>query len=149
MMILTVVDKNMKARDAIEIVRQQKARAAMGKSSVVYVRGRRVEPSKMQQYLHRVSESVANEILLNTADDLVTEYNPYSSNARVIVRTPSPDINSPGSPLVPKRLDDPTDFRLPQECMQILTGHLSGGYESRKWEINPETCGPDTINSCA
>ena len=149
MMILTVVDKNMKARDAIEIVRQQKARAAMGKSSVVYVRGRRVEPSKMQQYLHRVSESVANEILLNTADDLVTEYNPYSSNARVIVRTPSPDLNSPGSPLVPKRLDDPADFRLPQECMQILTGHLSGGYESRKWEINPEICGPDTINSCA
>ena len=148
-MISTVVDKNMKARDAIEIVRQQKARAAMGKSSVVYVRGRRVEPSKMQQYLHRVSEAVANEILLNTSDETVAEYSPYSANARVIVRTPSPEVNSPRSPVMPQRLDDPMDLRLPHECMQILTSHLSGGYESGRWKLNPEIGGPDTINSCA
>lgn len=139
----------MKARDAIEIVRQQKARAAMGKSSVVYVRGRRVEPSKMQQYLHRVSEAVANEILLNTADDTVTDLALYRSNARVIVRTPSPELNAPGSPTLPKRLDDPIDFRLPQECMQILTGYISGGYETGRWKLSQQLGGPDTINSCA
>ncbi|EMR67349.1 hypothetical protein UCREL1_5651 [Eutypa lata UCREL1] len=142
------IDKNMKARDAIEIVRQQKARAAMGKSSVVYVRGRRVEPSKMQQYLHRVSEAVANEILLNTADDTVTDLSLYS-NARVIVRTPSPELSAPGSPNLPKRLNDPINLRLPQECMQILTSYISGGYETGRWKLDSQLGGPDTINSCA
>ncbi|RYO97646.1 hypothetical protein DL766_001144 [Monosporascus sp. MC13-8B] len=145
-----IVDKNMKARDAIEIVRQQKARAAMGKSSVVYVRGRRVEPSKMQQYLHRVSEAVANEILLGTSDDSVSlEFNSYPANARVVVRTPSPDLTAPKSPTLPKRLDDPIDLRLPQECMQLLTSHMTSGYESGRWKVDPQIGGPDTVNSCA
>ncbi len=121
----------------------------MGKSSVVYVRGRRVEPSKMQQYLHRVSEAVANEILLNTSDNTVTDMIPYPANARVIVRTPSPTLSAPGSPMLPKRLDDPIDLRLPQECMQILTSHISGGYETGRWKLSPQLGGPDTLNSCA
>jgi hypothetical protein len=44
------IEKKIKAEDAVEIFRQQTARAKAGKSSVAYVRGRKINPDRLQRY---------------------------------------------------------------------------------------------------
>jgi len=139
------IDKNMKARDAAEIIRQQKARAALGKSSVVYIRGKRIEPSKMQQYLARASATVTTQIFEDSPDDSDSKSPPRPNF--VVCRTPSPDPED--SMFIPPRLDDPNDLRVPQECMHILRNYVSGGFETGKWKLDPQIGGPDTYNSLA
>jgi len=44
------IEKKIKAEDAVEIFRQQTARAKAGKPSVAYVRGRKITPDRLQRY---------------------------------------------------------------------------------------------------
>lgn len=44
------IEKKIKAEDAVEIFRQQTARSNAGKPSVVYIRGRKITPDRLQRY---------------------------------------------------------------------------------------------------
>ena len=44
------IEKKIKAEDAVEIFRQQTARTNAGKPSVVYIRGRKISPDRLQRY---------------------------------------------------------------------------------------------------
>jgi hypothetical protein len=118
----------MKARDVVEIFRQQRRRAAQGKSSVAYINGQLVEPERIRQYLHRASPKVADEIYriaTSDVDDACDGAGSASGNS-VVCRTPSPP---------PRTLHDPPDLRIPHECLLILRSYVSSGYESGLWEL--------------
>lgn len=118
----------MKARDVVEIFRQQRRRAAQGKSSVAYINGQLIEPERIRQYLHRASPKVADEIYrIATSDPGDTcEGEASGSGNSVVCRTPSPP---------PRTLHDPPDLRIPHECLLILRSYVNSGYESGLWDF--------------
>ncbi|KAI1811928.1 hypothetical protein GGS20DRAFT_66433 [Poronia punctata] len=128
------IEKKIKAEDAVEIFRQQTARAKAGKPSVAYVRGRKITPDRLQRYRYRAAALVSEQILLaekELADSPTgpTDLSPASSY--VVCRTPSPEPEDP--PTLSPRLDDPTDFKVPLDCMHILKGYVAGSIMSGAW----------------
>ncbi|KAH9885485.1 hypothetical protein F4778DRAFT_774281 [Xylariomycetidae sp. FL2044] len=124
------IEKKIKAEDAVEIFRQQTARAKAGKPTVAYVRGRRINPDRLQRYRYRAAAAVTQQILeVERGLDSAAR---ASSRSQIICRTPSP--SPPGSPTISKRLEDPIELRVPHECMQILGNYLSGAFEAGTWQ---------------
>ncbi|KAI1153744.1 hypothetical protein F4825DRAFT_238884 [Nemania diffusa] len=130
------IEKKIKAEDAVEIFRQQTARAKAGKSSVVYIRGRKINPERLQRYRYRAAAIVSEQILMVEKEPAIppSELSPQLSH--IVCRTPSP---TPDSPSFSPRLDDPTDFKVPHECMLILKNYIDGSVEAGVWRQAPST----------
>ncbi|KAI1322747.1 hypothetical protein F5Y16DRAFT_29118 [Xylariaceae sp. FL0255] len=124
------IEKKIKAEDAVEIFRRQTARAKEGKETVAYVRGRKINPDRLQRYRYRAAAVVSEQILL--AEKELNEITPSSfgsSSSHVICRTPSPE------PSIAPSLQDPPEVRIPRECMQILQNYLAGGFQDGAWVV--------------
>ncbi|CAJ2505159.1 Uu.00g125530.m01.CDS01 [Anthostomella pinea] len=128
------IEKKIKAEDAVEIFRQQTARAKAGKSSVAYVRGRRINPDRLQRYRYRAAAVVSEQILLveRESSESSPEAQPVQTSSHIICRTPSPGPCD--TPSISPRLEDPPDLKVPQECMQILGNYIAGSFEAGVWQ---------------
>ncbi|KAI0391944.1 hypothetical protein F5Y17DRAFT_384075 [Xylariaceae sp. FL0594] len=129
------IEKKIKAGDAVEIFRQQTVRAKAGKPSVAYIRGRKITPDRLQRYRYRAAAIVSEQILLverELANAPSSEVVPASSN--VVCRTPSPSPPPEvAPPTLSPRLDDPTELKVPLECMRILESYVAGSITSGAW----------------
>ncbi|GAW13977.1 hypothetical protein ANO14919_033690 [Xylariales sp. No.14919] len=128
------IEKKIKAEDAVEIFRQQSARTKAGKSSVVYIRGRKINPDRLQRYRYRAPPPVSEKIFM-VERELSTSPSEFSTSSHIICRTPSP------SP----QLEDPADFKAPLQCMQILEGYIVSSVESRAWHVSNTAPVPDAF----
>ncbi|KAI8631341.1 hypothetical protein F5Y19DRAFT_27410 [Xylariaceae sp. FL1651] len=126
------IEKKIKAEDAVEIFRQQTARAKAGKSSVAYVRGRKISSDRLQRYRYRAAAIVSEQILMVEKELATSPSELMPASSHVICRTPSPGPED--SPTISPQLEDPTDFKIPHECMQILKGYIAGSIEARVWQ---------------
>ncbi|KAL7622572.1 hypothetical protein AAE478_008079 [Parahypoxylon ruwenzoriense] len=131
------IEKKIKAEEAVEIFRQQTARAAAGKPTVAYIRGRRIDPDRLQRYRYRAAPLISKKIM-RAERGVVDEDGEPSIMTQVVCRTPSPspspdttDSNVSISP----RLEEPTELRIPHECMQILRNFIFGAFESGMWQM--------------
>ncbi|KAI0019147.1 hypothetical protein F4780DRAFT_771362 [Xylariomycetidae sp. FL0641] len=137
------IEKKIKAEDAVEIFRQQTARAKAGKSSVAYVRGRRINPDRLQRYRYRAAALVSEQILLAeraSSSSTSSSSSPESATAasHIICRTPSPELSE--TPSISPRLEDPPVFKVPQDCMHILGNYIIGSFEAGVWQqTDPDT----------
>ncbi|KAI1101247.1 hypothetical protein F4804DRAFT_15708 [Jackrogersella minutella] len=131
------IEKKIKASEAVEIFRQQTARAAAGKPTVAYIRGRRIDPDRLQRYRYRAAPIISKKIMRaeKGADD---EGSSSSRITQVVCRTPSPspspdtaDSNVSISP----RIEEPTELRVPHECMQILRNFINGAFDNGIWQM--------------
>ncbi|KAI3333968.1 hypothetical protein F4824DRAFT_502667 [Ustulina deusta] len=129
------IEKKIKAEDAVEIFRQQTARSNAGKPSVVYIRGRKITPDRLQRYRYRAAAMVLEKILVveKGLSNSRSETTPTSSH--IVCRTPSPSPSPDDSPTLSPQLEDPTDFKVPDECMRILRGYIAGSVESGAWRV--------------
>lgn len=130
------IEKKIKAEEAVEIFRQQTARAAEGKPTVAYIRGRRVDPDRLQRYRYRAAPLVSEKIM--HAEKGGDEDTKSSRVSQIVCRTPSPspspdtaDSNLSISP----RLEEPTELRIPHECMQILRNFIHGAFDGGLWQM--------------
>ncbi|KAI0173556.1 Clr5 domain-containing protein [Hypoxylon sp. FL1284] len=133
------IEKKIKAEEAVEIFRQQTARAAAGKPTVAYIRGRRIDPDRLQRYRYRAAPLVSKKIL-NVEKG--TDEQHSSRISQVVCRTPSPspspdatDSNLSISP----RMEEPTELKVPHECMQILRNFIHGAFDSGMWQMASES----------
>ncbi|KAI1263152.1 hypothetical protein F5Y18DRAFT_429239 [Xylariaceae sp. FL1019] len=130
------IEKKIKAEDAVEIFRQQTARAKKGKETVAYVRGRKINPDRLQRYRYRAAAVVSEQILMaeNELNAALSESAPVTSH--VICRTPSPSPSpTPSPPSLCPSPDDPLDFKIPLDCIAILKSYLAGASESGAWQV--------------
>ncbi|KAJ2976018.1 hypothetical protein NUW58_g8197 [Xylaria curta] len=145
------IEKKIKAEDAVEIFRQLTARAKAGKRSVAFIRGRKVNLERLQRYRYRAAAIVSEQILRAENDpvDFTTEISPSSPSSDVHCRTPSPSPSpSPppeDRPTLFRRLEDPTDLRVPRECMQILSSYIAGSVRAGVWQVTSTTPVPDAF----
>ncbi|KAI0533902.1 hypothetical protein GGR58DRAFT_516561 [Xylaria digitata] len=128
------IEKKIKAEDAVEIFRQQSARTKAGKSSVVYIRGRRVSPERLQRYRYRAPPQVSEQIFL-VERDLDASPPDTATSSHIVCRTPSPSPQP----------EDPADFKAPLQCMQILRGYIINSVESRAWQVSNTDPVPDAF----
>ncbi|KAI2610559.1 hypothetical protein GGR54DRAFT_643390 [Hypoxylon sp. NC1633] len=136
------IEKKIKAEEAVEIFRQQTARAAAGKPTVAYIRGRRIDPDRLQRYRYRAAPLVSKKIMrAEKGSSEEAEETKLSKTSQVICRTPSPspspdttDSNLSISP----RLEEPTELRIPHECMQILGNFVNGAFDGGLWQMASE-----------
>ncbi|KAJ3580250.1 hypothetical protein NPX13_g305 [Xylaria arbuscula] len=137
------IEKKIKAEDAVEIFRQQTARTNAGKPSVVYIRGRKISPDRLQRYRYRAAAMVLEQILVveNGANTSRTIMAPESSH--IVCRTPSPTPE--GSPILSTQLSDPTDLKVPHDCMSILKGYIAGSIEAGAWRVSTTAPVPDAF----
>ncbi|KAI0009260.1 hypothetical protein F4779DRAFT_627948 [Xylariaceae sp. FL0662B] len=133
------IEKKIKAEEAIEIFRQQTARAAAGKSTVAYVRGRRIDPDRLQRYRYRAAPGVSKRIMRAEKGMANSDSTRLS---QIICRTPSPspspETTNSAISLSP-RVEEPTVLRIPHECMQILRNFIAGGFETGLWQMQAQS----------
>ncbi|KAI1446571.1 Clr5 domain-containing protein [Annulohypoxylon stygium] len=130
------IEKKIKASEAVEIFRQQTARAAAGKPTVAYIRGRRIDPDRLQRYRYRAAPLISKKIM--RAEKGADDDGSNSRISQVICRTPSPspspdttDSNVSISPSI----EEPTELRVPHECMQILRNFINGAFDNGIWQM--------------
>ncbi|KAI0836374.1 hypothetical protein F5Y06DRAFT_288584 [Hypoxylon sp. FL0890] len=128
------IEKKIKAEEAVEIFRQQTARAAAGKPTVAYIRGRRIDPDRLQRYRYRAAPLISKKIMRaeKGADD---EESGSSRITQVVCRTPSPSPSPDSAVSISPRLEEPTELRVPHECMQILHNFINGAFDSGIWQM--------------
>ncbi|KAI0554049.1 hypothetical protein F4679DRAFT_394547 [Xylaria curta] len=136
------IEKKIKAEDAVEIFRQQMARAKAGKPSVAYIRGRRINPDRLQRYRYRAAPVVSEQIL-KAEKELASS--PSNTSSDIICRTPSPSPPPENPPSISPQLDDPIDLKVPYDCMQILGKYVAGSVEARVWEVASTAPVPDAF----
>ncbi|KAI1132876.1 hypothetical protein F5Y10DRAFT_171334 [Nemania abortiva] len=137
------IEKKIKAEDAVEIFRQQTARAKAGKSSVVYIRGRKINPERLQRYRYRAAAIVSEQILM-VEKELTSSPSAVSPpSSHIVCRTPSPSPEDP--PTLSPQLDDPTDFKVPHECMHILGNYVAGSVAAGVWRQASTAPVPDAF----
>ncbi|KAI1141782.1 Clr5 domain-containing protein [Hypoxylon sp. FL0543] len=134
------IEKKIKAEEAVEIFRQQTARAAAGKPTVAYIRGRRIDPDRLQRYRYRAAPLISKKIMRaeKGADD---EESSSSRITQVVCRTPSPSPSpdaTDSAVSISPRLEEPTELRVPHECMQILHNFINGAFDSGIWQMAAE-----------
>ncbi|OTA95626.1 hypothetical protein M434DRAFT_393672 [Hypoxylon sp. CO27-5] len=134
------IEKKIKAEEAVEIFRQQTARAAAGKPTVAYIRGRRIDPDRLQRYRYRAAPLISKKIMRaeKGADD---EASGSSRMTQVVCRTPSPSPSpdaTDSAVSISPRLEEPTELRVPHECMQILHNFINGAFDSGIWHMAAE-----------
>ncbi|KAI5856705.1 hypothetical protein GGS23DRAFT_395881 [Durotheca rogersii] len=131
------IEKKIKAEEAVEIFRQQTARAAVGKPTVAYIRGRRIDPDRLQRYRYRAAPLISKKIM-RAEKGVVDKDGEPSRMTQVVCRTPSPSPSpdtTNSSVSISPRLEEPTELRIPHECMQILRNFIYGAFDSGMWEM--------------
>ena len=86
---------------------------------------------------------VLEQILVveNGANTSRTIMAPESSH--IVCRTPSPTPE--GSPTLFTQPDDPIDFKVPHDCMNILRGYIAGSIEAGGWQVSSTAPVPDAF----
>lgn len=135
------IEKKIKAEEAVEIFRQQTARAAAGKPTVAYIRGRRIDPDRLQRYRYRAAPVISKKII---SAEKGTDDEPSSNSSRiaqVICRTPSPSPSpdaTDSAVSISPRMEEPTELKVPHECMQILRNFINGAFDNGMWQMASE-----------
>ncbi|KAI1083227.1 Clr5 domain-containing protein [Whalleya microplaca] len=127
------VHKNLRAEQVGKLLVQQGRRAAVGKTSVAFVHGRRIDRDRLHAYLQRVSPARRREL-----ESVLSGYQEPGENRidwDIVCRTPSPEPSPP--PYLPPHLDAPDDLRLPEECMRIVHNYVYGAVDNALWQITP------------
>ncbi|KAI2615700.1 hypothetical protein GGR54DRAFT_265572 [Hypoxylon sp. NC1633] len=117
--------KKLRAHQVAELLVQRGKRAAIGKTSVSFVHGRKVDADRLNTYLRRVSPARRKELeaILSGRSELSAA---QRRSIEIICRTPSPE---PEPEPVPRRLEAPDGLRLPEECVQIVYSYVSGAFD--------------------
>ncbi|KAI1758157.1 hypothetical protein F4782DRAFT_15513 [Xylaria castorea] len=136
------IEKKIKAEDAVEIFRQQTARAKAGKPSVAYIRGRRINPDRLQRYRYRAA-TIVSEQILKAEKEPTGSLSKISSD--IVCRTPSPSPTPEDPPTLSPQLDDPIDLKVPHDCMQILGKYVAGSVEAGVWQVASTAPVPDAF----
>ncbi|KAI0438969.1 hypothetical protein F4803DRAFT_70863 [Xylaria telfairii] len=139
------IEKKIKAEDAVEIFRQQTARAKAGKTSVAYIRGRKINPDRLQRYRYRAAAIVSEQILLAERELAISSSKLSAASSHIVCRTPSPSPPPEGTPTLSPQLDDPTEFKVPHDCMQILGKYIAGSVEAGVWQVASTEPVPDAF----
>ncbi|KAI1429856.1 hypothetical protein F5Y12DRAFT_341345 [Xylaria sp. FL1777] len=137
------IEKKIKAEDAVEIFRQQTARTNAGKPSVVYIRGRKINPDRLQRYRYRAAAMVLEQILVVEKGQSTSRSDTSPASSHIVCRTPSPDPEA--SPTLAPRLEDPIDLKVPRECMHILKNYIASSVESGAWQVASTAPVPDAF----
>ncbi|KAI0843044.1 hypothetical protein F5Y06DRAFT_79787 [Hypoxylon sp. FL0890] len=127
--------KKLRAHQVAELLVQQGKRAAVGKSSVSFVHGRKIDSDRLNTYLRRVSPARRKELMEILSGRAELGAAQQRSIEEIICRTPSPE---PESEPLPRRLEAPDGLRLPEECMQIVRSYVSGAFDAALWQTTPE-----------
>ncbi|KAI8950339.1 hypothetical protein F4801DRAFT_349081 [Xylaria longipes] len=135
------IEKKIKAEDAVEIFRQQTARAKAGKPSVAYIRGRKINPDRLQRYRYRAAAIVSEQILKAEKEPAKI----LATSSHIVLRTPSPSPTPEDTPILAPQLDDPTDFKVPDDCMRILGKYIAGSVEAGAWQVASTASVPDAF----
>ncbi|KAI1374111.1 hypothetical protein F4677DRAFT_179924 [Hypoxylon crocopeplum] len=127
--------KKLRAHQVAELLVQCGKRAAVGKTSVSFVHGRKIDADRLNTYLRRVSPARRKELeaILSGRMDLGAAQK--RSIEEIICRTPSPE---PEPEPVPRRIEAPDSLRLPEECMQIVHSYVGGAFEAALFQLTPE-----------
>ncbi|KAI0408444.1 hypothetical protein F4802DRAFT_413259 [Xylaria palmicola] len=137
------IEKKIKAGDAVEIFRQQTARAIAGKPSVAYIRGRKINADRLQRYRYRAAALVSEQILRAEREPAIFSSEVSPPAPHIVCRTPSPTPEDP--PTLTPQLQDPVDLRVPLECMQILRNYIAGSVEAGVWQVASTAPVPDAF----
>ncbi|KAI1390187.1 uncharacterized protein F4822DRAFT_227967 [Hypoxylon trugodes] len=129
--------KKLRAHQVAELLVQRGRRAAVGKTSVAFVHGRKIDSDRLNTYLRRVSPARRKELLAILAGGTELAGSQKRSIEEIICRTPSPEPE-PESVPAPRRLDAPDGLRLPEECMQIVQSYIGGAFDSSIWHVTPD-----------
>ena len=128
--------KNIRSKDAEQVVLRKRQRDAVGKQAHrIIVRGRRFEWEDIERHLRRNPRLRAKT---NTASQQLE----IGSSTDVIVRTPSPDPALAFS--VPPLLEADDDLRVAEELGRILRDYIRGQTEARLWVVQDAMIGPSS-----
>lgn len=127
--------KKLRAHQVAELLVQRGKRAAVGKHSVSFVHGRKIDSDRLNTYLRRVSPARRKELEAILSGKLDASGAQRRSIEEIICRTPSPE---PEPEPVPRYLDAPDGLRLPEECMQIVHNYVGGAFDASLWQIGPD-----------
>ncbi|KAI0201513.1 hypothetical protein F4808DRAFT_459642 [Astrocystis sublimbata] len=140
------IEKKIKAEDAVEIFRQQMARAKDGKPSVAYIRGRKISHDRLQRYRYRAAAMVSEQIIMAEREMVHSpSKSSTTSSSHIVLRTPSPSPTPESPPTLAPQIDDPTDFKVLQECMLILADYIAGSVTSKAWQVASTAPVPDAF----
>ncbi|KAI1106617.1 hypothetical protein F4804DRAFT_5811 [Jackrogersella minutella] len=123
--------KKLRAHQVAELLVQRGKRAAVGKTSVSFVHGRKIDSDRLNTYLRRVSPARRKELMAILSGRVEMAGTSKRSIEDIICRTPSPE---PEPELVPRRLDAPDSLRLPEECIQIIQNYVGGAFDMSLWQ---------------
>ncbi|KAL7628663.1 hypothetical protein AAE478_000178 [Parahypoxylon ruwenzoriense] len=125
--------KKLRAHQVAELLVQRSRRAAVGKSSVSFVHGRKIDTDRLDTYLRRVSAARRVELEAILLGSVKLGRGQRRNLEDIICRTPSPE---PGP--VPRYLDAPDGLRLPEECIQIVQNYVDGAFGAALWQTTSE-----------
>ncbi|KAI5861812.1 Clr5 domain-containing protein [Durotheca rogersii] len=125
--------KKLRAHQVAELLVQHSRRAAVGKASVSYVHGRKVDVDRLNTYLRRVSPARRKELEAIRSGEVQLASDQRRRLGVIICRTPSPEPES-----MLRRLDAPDSLRLPEECLQIVRDYVRGAFEASLWHTTPQ-----------
>ncbi|KAI1094961.1 hypothetical protein F5B19DRAFT_481953 [Rostrohypoxylon terebratum] len=128
--------KKLRAHQVAELLVQRGKRAAVGKSSVSFVGGRKIDSDRLNTYLRRVSPARRRELIAILSGRVELAGTQKRSIVDIICRTPSPGPE-PELETLPRPLDAPDSLRLPEECMQIIQSYIEGAFDSSLWKTTP------------
>ncbi|OTA69158.1 hypothetical protein K449DRAFT_86696 [Hypoxylon sp. EC38] len=127
--------KKLRAHQVAELLVQRGKRAAVGKTSVSFVHGRKIDSDRLNTYLRRVSPSRRKELMAILSGNVELGPAQKRSIEEIICRTPSPE---PEPEPMPRRIEAPDSLRLPEECMQIVQSYVNGAFDAAMWQITPD-----------
>ncbi|KAI1653593.1 Clr5 domain-containing protein [Daldinia decipiens] len=127
--------KKLRAHQVAELLVQRGRRAAVGKPSVSFVHGRKVDADRLNAYLRRVSPTSRKELMAILSGKIESAEAQKRSIEEIICRTPSP---KPEPASIPRRVEAPDSLRLPEECMQIVQSYVGGALEGSLWQLTPD-----------
>ncbi|KAI2619429.1 Clr5 domain-containing protein [Hypomontagnella submonticulosa] len=125
--------KKLRAHQVAELLVQRGRRAAVGKTSVSFVHGRKIDSDRLNTYLRRVSPARRKELMAILSGKVELGSAQKRSIEEIICRTPSPEPEE-----VPRRLEAPDNLRLPEECMQIVQSYVGGAFEGALWQTTSD-----------
>ncbi|KAI1447710.1 hypothetical protein F5Y02DRAFT_415712 [Annulohypoxylon stygium] len=128
--------KKLRAHQVAELLVQRGKRAAVGKSSVSFVGGRKIDADRLNTYLRRVSPARRKELIAILSGRVEMAGTQKRSIEDIICRTPSPEPE-PELEVLPRPLNAPDSLRLPEECMQIVQSYIGGAFDSALWKTTP------------
>jgi tetratricopeptide (TPR) repeat protein len=84
------LQKNLRSKQVAELLRQKTNRDSVGKSTSLYVRGKRIPEEKLRIYVHRTSSKNRNQTNAAVSRILGVYAAPQDASSMISCRTPSP-----------------------------------------------------------